>query len=89
MSALGQKQTSVHVCVMSALPPKADVDGRERNGLFRANSQDSSARLSFRPIDPWLSGLILERKAIHVASLELLASNLSGFFVEPGKTGAI
>jgi len=25
MSALGQKQTSVHVRVMSALPPKADI----------------------------------------------------------------
>jgi predicted metal-dependent RNase len=51
---------------------------------------NSSARLSFRPIDQsWLSGLILERKAIHVASPELLASDLSGFFVEPGKTGAI
>jgi hypothetical protein len=25
MSALGQKQTSGHVCVMSALPPKADI----------------------------------------------------------------
>src|SRR5262249_4151614 len=27
MSAMGQKQTSAHVCVMSALPPKADIDG--------------------------------------------------------------
>src|SRR6516165_4077491 len=26
MSALGQKQTSRHVCAMSALPPKADID---------------------------------------------------------------
>src|SRR6516162_1960507 len=26
MSALGQKQTSAHVGVMSALPPKADID---------------------------------------------------------------
>jgi len=25
MSALGQKQTSAHVRVMSALPPKADI----------------------------------------------------------------
>ena len=25
MSALGQKQTLAHVCVMSALPPKADI----------------------------------------------------------------
>jgi hypothetical protein len=26
MSALGQKQTSAHVRVMSALPPKADIE---------------------------------------------------------------
>jgi hypothetical protein len=26
MSALGQKQTSAHVRVMSALPPKVDID---------------------------------------------------------------
>jgi hypothetical protein len=26
MSALGQKQTSAHLRVMSALPPKADID---------------------------------------------------------------
>jgi hypothetical protein len=26
MSALGQKRTSKHVRVMSALPPKADID---------------------------------------------------------------
>jgi hypothetical protein len=25
MSALGQKQTSADLCVMSALPPKADI----------------------------------------------------------------
>jgi hypothetical protein len=25
MSALGQKQTSAHICDMSALPPKADI----------------------------------------------------------------
>src|SRR5262249_60433282 len=28
MSALGQKRTSAHVCVMSALPPKADIGCR-------------------------------------------------------------
>src|SRR6516225_5168608 len=31
MSALGQKQTSAHVRVMSALPPKADIG--ERGGM--------------------------------------------------------
>ena len=30
MSALGQKQTSAHVLVMSALPPKADTAERPR-----------------------------------------------------------
>jgi hypothetical protein len=40
MSALGQKQTLSDFSAMSALPPKADIDGRERNGLFHANSQD-------------------------------------------------
>ena len=31
MSALGQQQTSVHVRVMSALPPKADIAERGRH----------------------------------------------------------
>ena len=26
MSALDQKRTSAHLCIMSALPPKADMD---------------------------------------------------------------
>jgi hypothetical protein len=30
MSALGHKRTSVRVRLMSALPPKADIDERER-----------------------------------------------------------
>jgi len=30
MSALGQKQTSAYVRVMSALPPKADMDQPQR-----------------------------------------------------------
>jgi len=34
MSALGQKQTSAHVRVMSALPPKADIDPRSANVRF-------------------------------------------------------
>jgi hypothetical protein len=34
MSALGQKQTSAHVRVMSALPPKADMDGERWNVRF-------------------------------------------------------
>jgi hypothetical protein len=34
MSALGQKQTSAHVRVMSALPPKADMDHYCRDVRF-------------------------------------------------------
>ena len=34
MSALGQKQTSPHVRVMSALPPKADMDQQGRHVRF-------------------------------------------------------
>src|SRR6516162_973731 len=34
MSALGQKRTLVHVRVMSALPPKADIGTRSRNVRF-------------------------------------------------------
>jgi len=34
MSALGQKQTSAHAHVMSALPPKADIG--ERGGPRRS-----------------------------------------------------
>jgi hypothetical protein len=31
MSALGQKQTSQHICAMSAIPPIADIVGRNGN----------------------------------------------------------
>jgi hypothetical protein len=34
MSALGQKQTSAHVRVMSALPPKADIVERDWHVRF-------------------------------------------------------
>jgi hypothetical protein len=40
MSALGQKQTSAHVRVMSALPPKADIG----TGLLPPTPRDRSAR---------------------------------------------
>ena len=34
MSALGQKRTLVGVCIMSALPPKADIElSREMSAL--------------------------------------------------------
>jgi hypothetical protein len=34
MSALGQKRTFSEVCAMSALPPKADIAGRQLNVRF-------------------------------------------------------
>jgi hypothetical protein len=34
MSALGQKRTFFEVCAMSALPPKADIAGRQFNVRF-------------------------------------------------------
>jgi hypothetical protein len=34
MSALGQKQTFSELCVMSALPPKADIGTQSRNVRF-------------------------------------------------------
>jgi hypothetical protein len=34
MSILGQKQTSAHVRVMSALPPKADIEAQWRDVRF-------------------------------------------------------
>jgi hypothetical protein len=38
MSALGQKQTSEHDWIMSALPPKADIVG---HGQWAQNSVDA------------------------------------------------
>jgi hypothetical protein len=52
MSALGQKQTSEHVRLMSALPPKADIGTQPRDVRFvpiadiAAYSMTSSARES-------------------------------------------
>src|SRR6516225_1483652 len=43
MSALGQKQTSAHVCVMSALPPKADIGTEPRNVRFVRRAQPVTA----------------------------------------------
>jgi len=34
MSALGQKQTSEHAWIMSALPPKADIETQSRDVRF-------------------------------------------------------
>src|SRR6516165_7082658 len=40
MSALGQKQTSGHVHVMSALPPKADIEPRRLGARYWQNRHD-------------------------------------------------
>src|SRR5215471_2679448 len=58
---------------MSALPPKADIDRNERHVCSVQG----------------LSSLILERNATNVASPELPASHLSGFFVEPSEACTI
>src|SRR6516225_10397029 len=43
MSALGQKQTSAHVRVMSALPPKADIGTQSRNVRFVPKADSCTA----------------------------------------------
>jgi hypothetical protein len=43
MSALGQKQTSEHVRVMSALPPKADIAELEEHVRFVLPAQPVDA----------------------------------------------
>ena len=43
MSALGQNQTSAHVRVMSALPPKADIAERHRDVRFVPKADSCSA----------------------------------------------
>jgi|307.fasta_scaffold00136_30 hypothetical protein len=48
MSALGQKQTSGHVHVMSALPPKADIVRHDRDVRFAPESGHGLQRQSIR-----------------------------------------
>ena len=43
MSDLGQKQTSAHVCVMSALPPKADIGTQSWNVRFVPKADSCTA----------------------------------------------
>jgi hypothetical protein len=40
MSALGQKQTSEHIRVMSALPPKADIHQRNLHLIVDGQSEN-------------------------------------------------
>src|SRR6516165_973387 len=44
MSALGHKRTLVHVRLMSALPPKADIGTRSRNVRFVPKADIGCAR---------------------------------------------
>jgi hypothetical protein len=45
MSALGQKRTLRRVCVMSALPPKADIESRSRDVRFVPKADICSAAI--------------------------------------------
>jgi hypothetical protein len=46
MSALGQKQKSAHVSVMSALPPKADIGTKLRDVRFVPEADDAVHQIS-------------------------------------------
>jgi len=48
MSALGHKRTSEVVCVMSALPPKADIADRDYHVRF-VQKTDLGVCLRYRP----------------------------------------
>jgi len=48
MSALGQKQTSAHIRVMSALPPKADITTAQTNVRFVPKADITAAQTNVR-----------------------------------------
>jgi len=48
MSALGQKQTSVHDWIMSALPPKADIGTQPRDVRYVPISLQKSGMTGHR-----------------------------------------
>src|SRR6516164_5219763 len=52
MSALGQKQTFTHLRPMSALPPKADMDGDLQFRFAIATLRTSTPRQPSRRIEP-------------------------------------
>src|SRR6516162_3471168 len=62
MSALGQKQTSAHIRVMSALPPKADITAAQTNVRFVPKA-DVNAR-SLRSTAGSGRGLCQHREAV-------------------------
>jgi hypothetical protein len=47
MSALGQKQTLVPVRVMSALPPKADIETQSRDVRFVPKADIASGLIDY------------------------------------------
>jgi hypothetical protein len=59
MSALGHKQTSDWHKLMSALPPKADIDGRSPNVRFVPKADIVGAdKLAFARIPQFNSGIV-------------------------------
>jgi hypothetical protein len=55
MSALGHKRTFSEVCVMSALPPKADIGTQLWNVRFVPKTDIPQARKKERAGDPGLA----------------------------------
>jgi hypothetical protein len=52
MSALGQNQTSERFCAMSALPPKADIDGARWNIRYVPKAEVDRSATLFNPNTP-------------------------------------
>jgi len=52
MSALGQKQTSAHIRIMSVSPPKADVDRARWNVRYVPQSDSAFADRGGSPLNP-------------------------------------
>ena len=64
MSALGQKRTSEHVRIMSALPPKADIAKRDRHVCFVPKADIphcGKKRRYFSPTTGSTSGVSVDR----------------------------
>jgi hypothetical protein len=78
MSAWGQKQTSAHVRVMSALPPKADIAERQSfDHLSGAHTPFSRANSLF--VEP----IVRDRARLRTS----FEKTPMGIFLSPGETG--
>ena len=64
MSALGQKRTSAHLRIMSALPPKADMDQHGSDvPIGRDVGQADDCFISLhRPLDRFLDRAVWQRR---------------------------